>query len=162
MSLRSIFVLLALSLSITASLIAVAQPPVVAPADPGPPMLAPAEPPSVGPATLAPADATPAAPEADSEGFYSLFDGNSLTGWKVAENEKAFKVQEGELIAGGSTRGHLFYEGPVNDHDFKNFEFKAKVKNIGVSNSGIYIHTKFQDKGWPTTGFECQVCSRGL
>ena len=25
------------------------------------------------------------------------------------------------------------------------------------SNSGIYFHTKYQEEGWPTAGFECQV-----
>jgi len=25
------------------------------------------------------------------------------------------------------------------------------------SNSGIYIHTQFQDTGWPAKGYECQV-----
>ena len=25
------------------------------------------------------------------------------------------------------------------------------------SNSGIYFHTRYEDKGWPSAGFECQV-----
>ena len=25
------------------------------------------------------------------------------------------------------------------------------------ANSGIYIHTHFEEKGWPSTGYECQV-----
>jgi len=34
------------------------------------------------------------------------------------------------------------------------------VKIVGNSNSGIYFHTDFEKDGWPTKGFECQVCSQ--
>jgi hypothetical protein len=43
------------------------------------------------------------------------------------------------------------------DHNFKNFEFSADVKTQPGSNSGIYIHTRFQEEGWPSAGYECQV-----
>ena len=39
----------------------------------------------------------------------------------------------------------------------KNFHFKADVKTTPGSNAGIYFHTKYQDKGWPKFGYECQV-----
>jgi hypothetical protein len=42
-------------------------------------------------------------------------------------------------------------------HDFKNFEFMVDVKTTPGSNSGLYIHTVFQDEGWPEKGYECQV-----
>jgi hypothetical protein len=47
--------------------------------------------------------------------------------------------------------------GPDGKASFKNFELKAKVKTMPGANSGIYFHTHYQDKGWPGTGFECQV-----
>ncbi|MDX1964079.1 MAG: DUF1080 domain-containing protein [Pirellulales bacterium] len=99
------------------------------------------------------------APKADAEGFYSLFDGKSLDGWKSNENPKMAVVEDGVLKIKKTGRSHLFYEGPVNKHDFQDFEFKAKVKIIGNSNSGIYFHTEFQDQDWPAKGFEAQVCS---
>ena len=43
------------------------------------------------------------------------------------------------------------------DHNFKNFEFKAQVKTKQGSNSGLYFHTVYQDKGFPDKGFEVQV-----
>ena len=43
------------------------------------------------------------------------------------------------------------------DHNFKNFEFKAQVMTTPGSNSGIYIHTTYQEEGWPSTGYEIQV-----
>lgn len=52
---------------------------------------------------------------------------------------------------------HLFYDGDVSNHDFRNFHFKAEVMTTPGSNSGIYFHTKYQEKSWPTAGFEVQV-----
>jgi len=33
----------------------------------------------------------------------------------------------------------------------------ATVMTLPGSNSGIYIHTEFQEEGWPAKGYECQV-----
>lgn len=97
-----------------------------------------------------------AAPKPDADGFYSLFDGKSLDGWKVNEKPETFKVEAGNIVVNGD-RAHLFYDGPVNNHEFKNFHFKAEVMTFPNANSGIYFHTKFQPEGWPAAGFECQV-----
>ena len=96
------------------------------------------------------------APKADADGFYSLFDGKSLDGWKVNEKPEGFKVVDGAIVVNGE-RGHAFYAGPVNNHDFKDFHFKAEVMTFPKANSGIYFHTKFQPDGWPAAGYECQV-----
>src|ERR1700759_3211280 len=89
----------------------------------------------------------PARPVTDTaDGWISLFDGKSLTGWKVGENAETFTVAHGEIIAHGQT-AHLFYEGAVKDHDFKDFDFKAEVMTEPGSNSGIYFHTQFQESG---------------
>jgi hypothetical protein len=89
-------------------------------------------------------------------GWVKLFDGKSLTGWKVNENPETFKVENGAIVVNGD-RAHLFYDGPVKNHDFKNFEFKATVMTFPGSNSGIYFHTAYQDGGWPSKGYEVQV-----
>jgi len=88
--------------------------------------------------------------------WYSLFDGKTLDGWKASENKDTFTVSDGTIVAHGP-RSHLFYVGSVNNADFKNFEFKADVMTTPGSNSGIYFHTEYQEKGWPGKGFECQV-----
>jgi len=87
--------------------------------------------------------------------WQSLFDG-TLNGWKASENKDTFSVRDGMIVAHGP-RSHLFYVGPVNNTNFKNFEFKADVMTTEGSNSGIYFHTEYQEKGWPSKGFECQV-----
>jgi len=93
---------------------------------------------------------------AAEDGWVSLFDGKTLEGWKASENTKSWSARDGMLCAEGP-RSHLFYVGDVNKHDFKNFEFKAEVMTKPGSNSGIYFHSAYQDRGWPGKGFECQV-----
>jgi hypothetical protein len=88
--------------------------------------------------------------------WISLFDGQTLNGWKVGENAETFSVDSGCIIAHGKT-AHLFYEGDVHNHDFKDFDFKADVLTRPGSNSGIYIHTEYQEGGWPAKGYEVQV-----
>ena len=70
--------------------------------------------------------------------WISLFDGKSLAGWKVGENASSFKVEDGAIVVNGP-RGHLFYDGEINGHDFKNFEFEL----IQVNNS----HTDWRRTG---------------
>ena len=94
---------------------------------------------------------------ADSkDGWVSLFDGKSLAGWKANEKPETFSVKDGEIVVKGD-RSHLFYDGPVNAHEFKNFELKAEVMAKHSANSGVYFHTAFQPEGWPDKGFEVQV-----
>jgi hypothetical protein len=91
-----------------------------------------------------------------SDGWISLFNGKNLEGWKVGNNASTFSVENGTIKVAGPT-AHLFYMGDVENHDFKNFEFKAQVMTKPGSNSGIYIHTKYQEDGWPSYGYEVQV-----
>ena len=94
---------------------------------------------------------------ADSkDGWISLFDGKSLDGWKANEKPETFSVKDGEIVVRGD-RAHLFYVGPVGNHDFKNFEFKAEIMAKHAANSGVYFHTQFQPDGWPSKGYEVQV-----
>ena len=90
------------------------------------------------------------------DGWVSLFDGKSLANWKVGENASTFSVENGTIVAHGPT-AHLFYEGDVHQHNFKNFEFKAEVMTTPGSNSGIYFHTDYQESSWPKKGYEVQV-----
>jgi Domain of Unknown Function (DUF1080) len=93
---------------------------------------------------------------AADDGFVSLFDGRSLDGWKINENPAGLKLEDGCLVVNGD-RAHVFYDGAVANHDFKNFHFKAEVMTFKNSNSGIYFHTAFQKDGWPGKGYEAQV-----
>jgi hypothetical protein len=91
-----------------------------------------------------------------SAGWQLLFDGKSLDGWKASENQGTFSVQDGELVVFGK-RSHLFYTGAVNGANFRNFELSLDIKTFPKANSGVYIHTAFQETGWPDKGYEVQV-----
>jgi hypothetical protein len=95
-------------------------------------------------------------PAQQSDGWVSLFDGKTLDGWKVGANAATFKVEDGAIVVNGP-RAHLYYVGPVQNHDFRNFEFKAEVMTTPGSNSGLYFHTAYQEDGWPSKGYEVQV-----
>ena len=88
--------------------------------------------------------------------WISLFDGKTLNGWKVGANAETFKVEDGAIVVNGKV-AHLFYDGAAGNHDFKNFELKLDVMTMPGSNSGVYIHTQYQESSWPKKGYEVQV-----
>ncbi len=95
--------------------------------------------------------------DSQSDEWISIWDGETLDGWRASENPESFSVEDGKIVVDGP-RGHLFYEGPVADGgDFLNFEFQAEVYTYPNANSGVFFHTKFQDEGWPQHGYEAQV-----
>jgi hypothetical protein len=114
-------------------------------------------------AVLALLAANPLAAQTPSseEGFVSLFDGKTLNGWKVGDNATLFHVEDGMIVmdcpADNHRPAHLFYDGDVNGHTFKNFDLRVDVMTYPGANSGIYFHTEFQNAGFPSKGLECQV-----
>jgi hypothetical protein len=90
------------------------------------------------------------------EKWINLFDGKTFDGWKASDKPGTFSIKDGMIVVHGE-RSHLYYVGPVENANFKNFEFMAKVKTEPGSNSGIYFHTAFQETGWPEKGYETQI-----
>lgn len=89
-----------------------------------------------------------------SAGWMDLFDGTSLAGWKINENPQSWSVRDGAIVANGE-RSHLFYIG--DPEPFVEFELEVVAMTKPGSNSGVYIHTQYQDSGWPKYGYEVQV-----
>ena len=88
----------------------------------------------------------------DKDGWISLFNGKDFDGWKIGDAKQGkWKIENGNIVANGP-RSHLY-----TIKEFKNFEFKAEVMTTPGSNSGIYFHTKYQETGFPNTGYESQV-----
>jgi len=100
--------------------------------------------------------ASPTPTAASDEGWVSLFDGKTLAGWKASESPASFRVVEGTIACDGP-KAHLFYVGPDGKAAFENCEATAEVKARRGANSGFYFHTTFQEKDWPSEGFEIQV-----
>jgi hypothetical protein len=97
-------------------------------------------------------------------GFTSLFNGKDLTGWKISGPQESFSIKDGAIVANGSA-SHAYYDGPVGNHSFRNFELKVDVMTKPGSNGGVYVLTEYQDTGlnerasgrFPSKGFEIQV-----
>lgn len=91
------------------------------------------------------------------DAFVSIFNGKDLSGWRSNEEVPGcFSVEDGAIKVSGG-RAHLFYVGADGKAEFKDFELILKVKTLPKANGGVYFHTVYEDKGWPTKGFECQV-----
>lgn len=104
--------------------------------------------------------AMPGAAQTSEEGWIPIFDGETLNGWRASENPETFRVEDGVIVVHGP-RAHLYYVGPVENHDFRNFEWKADVLTYPRANSGMYFHTEYQEEGWPAKGYEVQVNNSG-
>jgi len=100
---------------------------------------------------------TPPATKVES-GYTSLFNGKDLTGWKIGGPAESFMVENGAIRANGvKGAGHLFYDGAVQNHVFRNFDLRLDVATRIRSNGGVYVLTEFQETGFPGKGFEIQV-----
>lgn len=88
--------------------------------------------------------------------WVAIWDGETLNNWRASENPESFSVEDGKIVVDGP-RAHLFYEGPVGDADFTDFELRAEVYTYPGANSGIFFHTEYQEEGWPAHGYEAQV-----
>ena len=85
-----------------------------------------------------------------------LFDGSSMDGWKIAENEDSVKLEDGLMVLGGE-RAHVFWMGEDGKASFENFEAEVVFQTAESANAGLFFHTKWQEKGWPAWGLECQM-----
>lgn len=95
-------------------------------------------------------------PEEIAAGWKLLFDGKSLDGWRASESPETFRVEDGAIVGHGP-RSHLYYAGPTENAEFTNFELVAEVKTFPGANSGIYLHSTWQNEGWPAKGYEVQI-----
>jgi hypothetical protein len=101
--------------------------------------------------------ATVCAHAADENSWHELFNGKNLDGWKCVGPAESFRVEDGMIVAHGKPLAHLYYVGPVAEHDFRDFEFTAEVMTRPKSNSGIYFHTEVIDRNYPKKGYEVQI-----
>lgn len=98
--------------------------------------------------------------ETSSDAWVTMFNGQDLSGWRAnPENPDSFHVENGTLVVDGP-RCHLFWVGdPENaeNEQLTDFHWHAKVKTMPKANGGLYFHTQYEDSGWPSAGYECQV-----
>ena len=70
-----------------------------------------------------------------------------------AQQPRAFTIEDGAIVAKAvGMHGHAFYDGPLMNHTFRNFELKVDVMTRHNSNGGVFILTEFVEKGLPSKG----------
>ena len=90
----------------------------------------------------------------DEEGYYVIFDGKTLTGWRGYDKDVVpgtWSIEDGTLKVTGSGTGEA-HSGSGGDliftHKFKNFDLKFDWKVDKGSNSGVFILAR-EIKGEP-------------
>ena len=104
-------------------------------------------------ATLRADDTKPAdKPAAPPEGFTSLFDGKTLTGWKPTGKADVWSAEGGAIVCKGGGGGYL-----LTDKEYGNFEFRCEYRwEKKGGNSGVGLRTP--EKGDPAyAGMEIQL-----
>jgi len=79
-----------------------------------------------------------------------MFNGKDLAGWEANESPESWKVEDG-MLKGAGPVSHLFWKA----QECENCEFKAEVRIMDGSNSGMYFRTAFGPR-FPK-GYEAQV-----
>ncbi len=80
------------------------------------------------------------------EGFVSMFDGETLSGWTemLSEGENAWSVDEGKIVGDGDKgRGYLAYDRG----DIADFEMKFSYRFPGEGNSGVNVRARKDPTG---------------
>ena len=93
------------------------------------------------------------APERDEAGFTSLFDGKTLSGWRVIGGKpQAWAVEDGRLVSLGDGGGWLGTAKPYAD-----FVLRLEFKLTPESNSGVYLRAPADTSHISRTGMEIQL-----
>jgi Domain of Unknown Function (DUF1080) len=92
---------------------------------------------------------------AADEGWVSLFDGKTLSGWTVggASETTKWEVVDGVIVGSGT---HSMLYSPKGD--YTNFQFRAEVKINDHGNSGMYFRSPTNDGDF-SKGYEAQIDS---
>lgn len=96
----------------------------------------------------------PAVPDG-GDGWISLFDGRSLSGWHAEQGAK-WRVSAGTLIGDAGEDGWL-----RSEKQFKNFLLRVEYRNAPKGNGGIFLRatkdSNLSDFSNPAGGYELQI-----
>lgn len=87
---------------------------------------------------------------AQDEGYVSLFDGKTLTGW-TQEGAAQWKVSDGAISTDGANSGWLRSNG-----SYSNFILKLEFKTAADGNSGVFLRSAKEGPAHET-GYELQI-----
>ncbi|MDX2033160.1 MAG: DUF1080 domain-containing protein [Blastocatellia bacterium] len=98
------------------------------------------------------AQAQTAKPASDEQGFVSLFDGKSLSGWKLVHGRgPGYVVKDGEIICPLDGGGNLYTE-----KEYANFAFRFEFKVEPGGNNGVGIRAPLEGDA-AYQGMEIQI-----
>ena len=109
----------------------------------------------VGLLALIPAGARPST-ASQHDGWVSLFDGTSLSGWTMGggrDGKSKWEVVDGAIVGTGTASMLYSPKG-----EYKNFRFRAEVKINDHGNSGMYFRSPTNDGDF-SKGYEAQIDS---
>ncbi len=88
------------------------------------------------------------------EGFQSLFDGKTLSGWEIVDGpETAFYVDEGDIVSSQASQNPAWLRSVKS---FENFDFRCEFYVRGWIDGGVYIHAPLHGRAsW--TGMEIKI-----
>lgn len=90
------------------------------------------------------------------KGFVALFDGKSLTGWKLMHGHgPGYVVKDGVLVCPAAGGGNLFTE-----KEYANFVFRFEFKTEPGGNNGVGIRAPFEGDA-AYQGMEIQILDDG-
>ena len=93
---------------------------------------------------------------ADETGFVSLFDGKTLAGWEG--NEKAFRVENGAIVAGSLDENIPNNEFLCTTKEYGDFELRLEAKLEGKGeNAGIQFRSKRVPNHHEVSGYQCDM-----
>jgi Domain of Unknown Function (DUF1080) len=105
--------------------------------------------------TLSVALAGPASSGGQDDGWVSLFDGQTLSGWTKGggKDTSKWEVVDGSIVGSGTSSMLYSPKG-----EYKNFRFRAEVKINDHGNSGMYFRSPTSDGDF-SKGYEAQIDS---
>ncbi|QDU29915.1 hypothetical protein ETAA8_50320 [Anatilimnocola aggregata] len=93
---------------------------------------------------------------AAEEGFTSLFDGKTLSGWEGKED--VFRVEEGAITAGSLKENIKNNEFLCTKKDYGDFELRLEAKLVGPGeNAGIQFRSERIPNHHEVIGYQCDM-----
>jgi len=92
----------------------------------------------------------------EEDGWVSLFDGTTLSGWTMGggkDGTSKWEVVDGAIVGSGTASMLYSPKG-----EYKNFRFRAEVKINDHGNSGLYFRSPTADGDF-SKGYEAQIDS---
>jgi len=102
----------------------------------------------------------PAEEKAKEDGFVSLFDGKTLSGWEG--NKKIFQVRRGAIVAGSLEQPIDHNEFLCTTREYSDFELRLEARLLGEGrNAGIQFRSERIPNHHEVRGFQCDIGEQG-